>query len=353
MTTDEIATRLGEWAAKRLTTDASAPPSDVRVSNFRRHTEGFSWQTFTFDVEWHDTTAHQRALAVRREPEDGLLAPYDIVGQYRLHEVLLTTEVPVPNLVGLELDRSIVGMPFYAMDKIDGIVPVQWKGNDASVFPDDATRHSIGCQFVDRLAEIHAIDWARHRLDQVIPALPTDTDAATAELDRWERLLDESTLVEIPLLRSAIAWCRRNRATTGRTVLCHGDYRIGNFMVDRGRITAVFDWELAHIGDPVEDLAWANLQLFRGRSELMSQLIPLDEALARYRDQTGLVIDKDVFRFWSVVCTIRAAVPHVRAAAAFESGRSSDVRLAAMGHQTLHVLAHLANQLGAETGAGS
>ena len=63
----------------------------------------------------------------------------------------------------------------------------------------------------------------------------------------------------MPLLREAIAWLRANRASSGRVALVHGDYRIGNFILgaDR-RIAAVLDWELAHVGDPVEDIAWAS-----------------------------------------------------------------------------------------------
>jgi aminoglycoside phosphotransferase (APT) family kinase protein len=116
-------------------------------------------------------------------------------------------------------------------------------------------------------------------------------------------------------------------------------------MVAGGRLVAVFDWELAHLGDPVEDIAWAGLRLFRGRSPLVSQLLPPAEVRQRYRERTGLVVDDDVLRFWTVLGMIRAAVPHVRAATIFEHGRADDVRLAAMGHQSLHVLRQLADEL--------
>lgn len=336
------------WLDDRLGTEGG------RVAGVRRHTEGFSWQTFTFDYHWTDGDGveQNRGVAIRREPEDGLLAPYDIVGQYRLHELLTRTPIPVPALIGLETGADLLGMPFYAMERVDGVVPVQWHGNDSTIFPDDDARHRVGLEFVDTLAEIHAIDPARNDFDRLIPG-PGDDDPGTAELDRWERFLDDATLVEVPLLRAAIDWCRRNHAISDRTALCHGDYRIGNFMLRDGHIVAVFDWELAHVGDPVEDLAWAGLRLFRGRSPLMSQLLPIDEALDRYRDRTGLAVEPDVFRFWTVVAMIRAAAPHVRAAAAFEHGRSHDLRLAAMGHQTTHVLRQLASELGWTTTNGT
>ena len=137
---------LSEWLAAKL-------GEPVEITEWRRHAEGFSWQTYTF-------RAGSEAYAVRREPEDGLLAPYDTEGQYRLHEALLRLGgVPVPRLRWLELDPSVLGMPFYVMDRVDGHVPVQWKPDDPIAFPDEAARRSVGEQFVDALAAIHALDW--------------------------------------------------------------------------------------------------------------------------------------------------------------------------------------------------
>jgi aminoglycoside phosphotransferase (APT) family kinase protein len=307
----------------------------VEIDEWRRHAEGFSWQTYTFRARWAGGSA---AYAVRREPEDGLLAPYDIVGQYRLHEALVELGgVPVPALRWLELDPAVLGMPFYVMDRVDGHVPVQWRPDDPIAFPDEAAREAIGEAFVDALAAIHSLDWRA-------TGLPGPRD----EVGHWERLLDEAVLVEVPLLREAFAWLRAHPASSGRVGLVHGDYRIGNFILapDR-RIAAVLDWELAHVGDPVEDIAWAGLKLFRGRSALWSQLLAPEAFLARYEARTGLRVEPDVLRYFTVLCTLRAVIPYLRAARAFEEGRARDLRLAAMGHQCLHVFRHLAGELAA------
>jgi aminoglycoside phosphotransferase (APT) family kinase protein len=301
----------------------------VEITEWRRHAEGFSWQTYTF-------RAAGQGFAVRREPEDGLLAPYDTAGQYRLHEALVRLGgVPVPGLRWLELDPSVIGMPFYVMDRVDGHVPVQWKPDDPVAFPDEAARRDVGEQFVDALAAIHALDWRETGL-----AGPRD------EVAHWERLLDDAVLVEVPLLREAVAWLRAHPASSGRVTLVHGDYRIGNFMLDGDRrINAVFDWELAHVGDPVEDIAWASLKLFRGRSTLWSQLLSGDEFLARYEARTGLHVEPDVLHYFVVLCMLRTIVPYLRACRAFEEGRTRDLRLAAMGHQSIHLYRHLAKEL--------
>jgi aminoglycoside phosphotransferase (APT) family kinase protein len=171
------------------------------------------------------------------------------------------------------------------MDLVTGIVPVQWRGDDPEVFPDAARRRSIGWQFTDTLAAIHSVDWEAAGLDDLLPGTGA-VDPGTAEIDRWERFLDDSVIGDVPVLRAGIGWCRRNVAVSGRRVLCHGDYRIGNFMVRDGRIVAVFDWELAHIGDPREDLGWCMMASVTQPPDIVGA----DEQAfyERYREVSGL-----------------------------------------------------------------
>jgi aminoglycoside phosphotransferase (APT) family kinase protein len=343
MTQLDLQTALAAWFSARL-------DADVQISDFKRHAEGFSWQTYTMTCSWAgDGVEQSRGFAVRREPEDGLLAPYDIEGQFRLHRAVLDhSDVPMPDLLWLETEPDVLGMPFYVMERVDGVVPVQWRGNDPDIFPDDAARRAIGLDFVDVLGGIHSVDVDAAGLRYL--GEETDAEAATLrEIDTWERFYDESYLLEVPLLRFLIGWLRRNVATSGRVGLVHGDYRIGNFMLgsDR-RINAVFDWELAYVGDVAFDVAWAGMPLFRGRSELMSQLLDRATFFDRYEQATALRISEDVFRFWTLFGHLRASAPHLRACRAFEDGRTHDLRLAAMGHQNLYILRQLARELGWE-----
>jgi aminoglycoside phosphotransferase (APT) family kinase protein len=319
---------LAGWLGERL-------GEPVQVSDLHRHAEGWSWQTYTLTATG---PGGRRGYAVRREPEDGLLAPYDIEAQYRLHRAVLDhSDVPMPALHWLELDRRWLGMPFYVMDRVEGVVPVQWRGKDPQVFPTPELRRGIGLAFVDVLARIHGIDWRAAGLDFLGDAAPE------AQIDRWQRMYEESALLEVPVVREALGWLRRNVATSGRIALCHGDYRIGNFMLERAGsavINAVFDWELAHLSDPVEDIAYAGLPLFRGRSPMLSQLLEPAEFFERYESLTGLRVEPAVFRFWTVLGLVKAAASHLRAVRAFESG-VDDVRLAAMGHQSLYVQRYL------------
>ena len=173
--------------------------------------------------------------------------------------------------------------------------------------------------------------------------------SASRWIDHWEGYYADSVLVELPVMRYAIAWLRANIACSGSLTLCHGDYRIGNFMVRDGVVNGIFDWELAHVSDPVEDIAYAGLPLFRGRNPLLSQLLAPAEFFARYEERTGRRVDPEVFHFWTVLGLFKAAASHLRGSRAFEDGRIGDLRLAAMGHQVQYVLRHIARELGLES----
>ena len=337
---DDVGAALVPWFAARLDAD------DVSIADLRRHAEGWSWQTYTATVNLPNRTL---GLAIRRQPEDGLLAPYDLESQYRLHRAVEAADgVPVPALLALELDPEWIGLPFYVMERIEGGVPVQWGADDPQFVPDDEARRHLGEQFVDILAAIH-------RIDPVESGLPIPHDVTAAietELDRWERDYEESVRIEVPLLRAAFGWLRRNPRPSERTAVCHGDYRIGNFAVRDGVIDAIYDWELASVTDPVSDLAWAGLPLFRGRSPRFSHLLERKPFLARYQAAAGWKVDDEVFDYWTVFGLVRAAVPHLRAAHVFETGAFDDLRLAAMGHQVTYVLKALRRELPSFSGAG-
>jgi aminoglycoside phosphotransferase (APT) family kinase protein len=338
---------LAGWFGSKLGVD------HVELSELRRHTEGFSWQTYTMLARWTDSlgSAREQGYAVRVEPTDGLLAPYDIDGQYSLHEAVRRQPgIPMAELFWLEKDPSILGMPFYVMERVTGHVPVQWKPNDPTVFPTPEARRRIGLDFVDALAAIHAVDlsgdWVSH-----FGVVQDPAANARAQVDYWAAYFENSVIVPIPTIDYAVSWLRRNLAYSPRLALGHGDYRIGNFMIRDGRIVSIFDWELAHIGDPIEDIAYSGSPLFRGRNPMLSALLERDDYFAYYESITGLHVDPDVFHFWTVLGMVKQTASHVRGSRAFEDGRGDDLRLAAMGHQVQFVIRHLANELGLKQAA--
>ena len=198
----DVGHRIGGWLAGKLGV------TSVIVDELHRHDEGFSWQTYTLRAGWRDpgTDADRvQGFAVRIEPVDGLLAPYDIVRQYRTHRLVLDhSDVPMAKLFWLELDPDPLGMPFYVMERVAGQVPVQWRPNDPAIFPSDEVRRAIGLHFVDLAARIHAIDSRGADPRPVCGSRISRAGGSRGTLERWAADYEECCLVELPLVREAI-----------------------------------------------------------------------------------------------------------------------------------------------------
>jgi aminoglycoside phosphotransferase (APT) family kinase protein len=339
--------RLAPWLAPRL------GAREVEVAIAARHTEGFSWQTYTIVV--HAQGAPPAApwteqLVVRVQPPDGVLAPYDIESQYRvLVAVQDAPGVPVPAVRWLETSPAVLGQPFFVMEHVGGDVPVQWQPDDRTIFPTPDGWHRFGQRFADVHAAIHELDWRARGLGEPADIAGDARASVDRQLNRWIEAYERSRIMEIPVLRQAIEWLRHNLPVPDRLVLCHGDYRIGNVMARAGELVAVLDWELAHVGDPIEDLAYAGLPLWRGRDERISHLLLPEEYFARYTARTGTAVDPAAYRAWTIFGLLKAGAVHLRGARAFEDGRTNDLRLAALGHQVGHVARHLTTLLAAAT----
>lgn len=109
-----------------------------------------------------------------------------------------------------------------------------------------------------------------------------------------------------------------------RVVVLHGDYRYGNFLFDGGRITGILDWELAHLGDPAEDLMWP-FRPFRRRE---APFVDMRLFLERYEEITGYPISRDQFIFYRLLSELKSAVIYLTGARAFVGGGTIDLQLA-------------------------
>lgn len=163
------------------------------------------------------------------------------------------------------------------------------------------------------LAKIHAIGAG------ALPQLPhLDVVTALDELaDRFEMYGGDR-----PIIALAIRWCRDHIPTATHPVLVHGDFRIGNLMVDADGVAAVLDWELAHFGDRHEDLAWgcANVWRFGHIDQPAFGCSDLDTFFAGYEAASGTVVDGERFRFWLIYRTLWWALGCLRMGEVWRTG---------------------------------
>jgi aminoglycoside phosphotransferase (APT) family kinase protein len=145
----------------------------------------------------------------------------------------------------------------------------------------------------------------------------------------------------VPMLEWAAIWLLDHAPVAPKISIVHGDFRIGNFLEAEGRITAILDWELVRLGDPIEDLGWICLQAWRGRSPYMCHFFTREELRDRYAALTGIEVGLDAIRYWEVFGTYKLAVMHYGATHCFEMRGFNDLRMAGMGAQIPRMLLQL------------
>jgi aminoglycoside phosphotransferase (APT) family kinase protein len=342
MPTDEqdLRPRLEHFLASRM------EDAEVRITALTRSTEGFSQETFSFDVEvTRDGTRTTEGYVAKREPVAGLLEPYDLEPEFRVLHALSDDPLPSPPTPWFTKDPAMLDRPFYVMKRLAGEVPIPAPSLDGTGPFSDAERQTLGPEVAEALARLHAIDWRARGLAFLgVPG--GGRAAATREIERWETRIQRSGLPPDPAVTAALLWLRAHVPSCDETTLVHGDYRLGNFLVTRdgtgAHLSGILDWEMVHLGDPLEDLAWCSSPLWRAGTDFASALLPPDEMAARYAAAAGRAADPERLRFYDVLTIVKMIAIMQTGIRAFNDGRTSDLRMAIFDHQLPYLLVMLA-----------
>jgi aminoglycoside phosphotransferase (APT) family kinase protein len=276
---------------------------------------GRSRENWSFDLSWpHSGELCREPLILRRDPPGGLVET-DRSQEFEVLRALEGTAVPSPPVRWLDADGKWFGRPSLIMRRLPGSCDYYVLTGDRPL----AERKSLAQQFSTLLAEVHAVDWTA--LDERGVLLDPGAGAAEAELDHWEAVLRRDQPEAYPELELALQQLHRAPPRAEERVLVHGDFKPGNVLLEGDRIVALLDWELAHLGDPMEDLGWMTQPL-----RLREQIIPgsWEEAdiFASYERATGRVVDPASVRWWNMFATFRTAVMQVSGLRSFLEGRS-------------------------------
>ena len=140
------------------------------------------------------------------------------------------------------------------------------------------------------------------------------------------------------LLDWAGEWLHKNCPAPPQITIVHGDYRIGNFLEDNGKITAILDWELTHLGDPHEDLGWALVPTFNGGSRKLYDIMERNEVIDRYQDKSGITLSERSLSYYEAAALYQMAAIQLCAVHAFEVSGFNDMRMAAMATQMASIV---------------
>jgi aminoglycoside phosphotransferase (APT) family kinase protein len=275
-----------------------------------RHRAGHSNETFF-------VTRGSDAWVLRRPPRGAFLpTAHDVMREYRVLSALAETPVRSPRPVLACEDASVIGAPFYLMERAGGSVirdrlPPGFEG-------DEAVRIGIGNELVDALVELHAVDWRRVGLE----GFGKPSGYLERQVRRWRGQLELATRFSRPLpdLETVGDWLASHIPESGAPAVVHGDYKLDNVAFapePPARLLSIFDWEMSTIGDPLADVGWmvsfwpepgdpmdvlddgtavTRLPGFQHRSNL----------LQRYHDRTGRVMGDLVF--YTVLAVWKLAV---------------------------------------------
>lgn len=194
-------------------------------------------------------------------------------------------------------------------------------------------RSKMGLQLWTTLGKL-----ARYSLDELavdgILAPTRPESCAREQLDYWRGILAASEIHPNPIVHAGFRWLRNNPVPRAQKLsLVHGDYRTGNYLYSAdGDIRAILDWEMAHIGDPLEDLTWSlDLRQNIDKPSLAGGLIPHREAVRIWQEASGLVIDPTAFRWWQVFSAVKGLTIWILAARKFQDGEDKRPILARIG----------------------
>jgi aminoglycoside phosphotransferase (APT) family kinase protein len=238
--------------------------------------------------------------------------------------------VPVPRVRWCGDDDPVLGASFFVMDFVDG------ETIGRKILRDGAyaqARATLPDQLAAAAARLHTID-----VDTVGLRAPAGESPGASELARYAQILHDLAPDPHPALELAIRWLGARVPAPRRATLVHGDYRMGNVIVGPEGLRAVLDWELAHAGDPMEDLGWLCVRSWRfgADDKPVAGLCERERLFAAYERASGAPVDPRAVRWWEVFGNFKWAVICIMQAQTFLNG-VKNVELAALGRRIVEM----------------
>jgi aminoglycoside phosphotransferase (APT) family kinase protein len=254
-------------------------------------------------------------LVLRRPPRPPLPpSAHDVLREARLLTAVEPTAVRAPRVLAVCDDESVLGVPFYVMEEVHGTVIT-----DTLPEPLDEPeqRRRIGSELVAALSEIHAADWRACGLE----GFGKPTGYLERQLRRFAGLWEHNKTRELPRVQELGDWLAANMPESPPATIVHGDYRLGNTMVANdapARLVAIFDWEMATIGDPLADVGYLTVTWVERddpEDTMFSSLTAVtrregfqtrDELVSEYEELTGRSMSD--LRWYQTLALWKAAV---------------------------------------------
>lgn len=320
-TIDDTAPRLARW----LTTQVEGADT-LRIEGWDQLDAGHSAEMLLLTLVWRSDDAETRQdVVVRlRPPSPGLLEPYDLERQFRVLRGLEPTAVKSPRGLHLEPTGDVLGRPFLMMDRLPGEV-IDERSTPRSLRSDPARIRAMCESLTDEIAAIHNVD-----LDATgLAGLGDGATYLSRELGRWHAELRRVARGPLPALeRLHDALLEKRPEPTHRVTLVHGDAKPGNFAFVGSEVSAVFDWEMTDVGDPMADIGYAEVLWLSPTFTSHEAALTPDEFVARWEERSGLAAhDRSWYR--ALACYKLSTIMLI-GGWLFDAGHTNDLRMVEM-----------------------
>jgi aminoglycoside phosphotransferase (APT) family kinase protein len=309
--TDNLGARLVRFLEAEL-----KGARDLRVENLSPITAGNAREAWEFDVGWRDGGAERNLSCVMlRKAEAGQLET-DMTREFGVIKALWSTGVPVPHALWIDSEGRWLERPAFIMEKVAGVsdLPPLLK-------PEGPCSRAIAIQMAEIAARLHTVDY-----QHLVPAILSPTTPAIAAIEQvayWESLFLKHRMEPHPVMASAFFWLKEHSPVAARIGIVHGDFRFGNFLYEGDRINAMLDWEMVHLGDAAEDIAWAYRSLWGPQA-----FLSLEEFIRRYVELSGIQVNPETLLFYRLLAEVKHSIISLTGARSFMDGRTRNLFMA-------------------------
>ena len=287
------------------------------ITDLTRLSGGASRDTFRFRADGRDLVLQRQRPAPAAA--EGETVERDMAVEAAVVRVAHRAGVAVAAVVAASTDVSMLGAPYLILEALDGETIAR------KILRDDVfagARAALVGQCAQSLARLHTIDPGE------VPGL-VEVDQVT----RYREILDLLGQPH-PAFELVLRWLQDHRPATAASVIVHGDFRLGNLIVGPDGLRAVIDWELAHVGDPAEDLGWLCVKAWRfGATRPVAGVGEYDELIGAYAAAGGIGVTRETLRWWEVMGTLKWGIMCIMQTSTHLAGAARSHELAAIGRR--------------------
>lgn len=299
----------------------------LEIITLQRLRGGAVQENYALDVHFSGgTMAGRQELVLRTDASSGLAASRSRADEFAVLKVAWDAGLKVPEPLWACADDSLIGRAFYVMRRLPGDASGHRLVRDPAL---DAVRESLVERLGEELARLHAIAPPHPELEG-LPQPPLSP--AHARIQEYRGYLDKLPDPQ-PTLEWGLRWLERKAPNSDEVVLCHCDYRTGNYLVEKGELSGILDWEFASWSDPLEDIAWFCARCWRfGQWHQEAGGMGSREAFYRgYERISAKTVDRDFIPYWEIMATVRWAIFALQQGHRHTSGEETSLELALTG----------------------